>query len=90
MLTGTWGKACRVGEVCSTVVGGGDLCRPPRGRLIGGDHDVSRHEQQDDKDKYTRTGHRPGPIPAEDPGGKHGKPDDPDDKDHKDDKDTGK
>ncbi|MGH3936879.1 MAG: hypothetical protein ACRDS1_18165 [Pseudonocardiaceae bacterium] len=51
---------------------------------------MSRHEQQDDKDKYTRNGHRPGPIPAEDPGGKHGKPDDRDDKDHKDDKDAGK
>lgn len=33
---------------------------------------MSRHEQQDDKDKYTGNGYKPGLIPAEDPGGKHG------------------
>jgi hypothetical protein len=38
--------------------------------------EMGRHERQDDKDKYTGNGHKPGPIPAEEPGGKHGKPDD--------------
>ena len=40
---------------------------------------MSKHEKQDDKDKYIRDGHRPGPIPAKDPGGKHTKPDEDDD-----------
>jgi hypothetical protein len=49
-------------------------------------NDVSRHEKQDDKDKYTGNGYKPGPIPGEDPGGKHGKPADKDDQDDRDDK----
>jgi hypothetical protein len=47
---------------------------------------VSRHEKKDDKDKYTGNGYKPGPIPGEDPGGKHGKPADRDDRDGRDDK----
>jgi hypothetical protein len=47
---------------------------------------VSKHEKQDDKDKYTGNGYKPGPIPAEDPGGKHGKPAEKDDQDDRDDK----
>lgn len=39
---------------------------------------MSKHEKQDDKDKYIRNGHKPGPIPAKDPGGKHTKPDEDD------------
>jgi len=49
-------------------------------------NDVSRPEKQDDKDKYTGNGYKPGPIPGEDPGGKHGKPADKDDQDDRDDK----
>lgn len=41
---------------------------------------MSRHDRHDDKDKYTGNGHKPGPLPPEDRGGKHGKPD-TDDKD---------
>jgi len=40
-------------------------------------------EKQDDKDKYTGNGHKPGPIPDEDPGGKHSKDDDKKDDDKK-------
>lgn len=47
---------------------------------------MSKHEKQDDKDKYVRNGHKPGTFPSKDPGGKHGKPD----TDNKDDKDTKK
>lgn len=49
---------------------------------------MSKHEPQDDKDKYAKNGYKPGPIPDKDPGGRHGIPD-TDDKD-KDDKDTNK
>jgi hypothetical protein len=51
---------------------------------------MSRHESQDDKDKYTGNGYKPGPIPAEDPGGKHGKADEDENKDDEDDMDTGR
>jgi hypothetical protein len=45
---------------------------------------MSKHERQDDKDKYVENGHKPGAFPPEDPGGKHEKPD----ADDKDDQDT--
>jgi hypothetical protein len=51
---------------------------------------MSKHERQDDKDKYTGNGYKAGPIPAEDRGGKHGKPDDIDNQDEQDDKDERK
>jgi hypothetical protein len=44
---------------------------------------MSKHEKQDDKDKYIRNGYKPGPIPAEDPGGKHTKPEEKDNQDDK-------
>jgi hypothetical protein len=44
---------------------------------------MNKHEKQDDKDKYIRNGYKPGPIPAEDPGGKHKKSDENDDQDDK-------
>lgn len=43
---------------------------------------MSKHDKQDDKDKYTDNGHKPGSIPPKDPGGKHGKPE-TDDKDER-------
>jgi hypothetical protein len=61
---------------------------PPVAGVEG--EDMSKHERQDDKDKYTGNGYKPGPIPTEDRGGKHGKPDDIDDQDEQDDKDEGK
>jgi hypothetical protein len=50
---------------------------------------MTKHERQDDKDNYVGNGYKPGPIPAKDPGGKHGKPEDNDDQDDQDDKDQG-
>ncbi|MBV9013546.1 MAG: hypothetical protein JO272_16150 [Pseudonocardiales bacterium] len=45
---------------------------------------MGKHEKQDPQDKYVGNGHDPHrPIPAEDPGGKHGKPDTDDDQDKK-------
>jgi hypothetical protein len=43
---------------------------------------MSKHERQDDddNDKYAGNGYQPGPIPAEGPGGKYGKPDENDNK----------
>lgn len=31
---------------------------------------MSKHEKQDDTDKYSGNGYKPGPIPAKYPGGK--------------------
>lgn len=46
--------------------------RPEREGKIG----MTRHEKQDDKDKYEGNGHDPNrPIPRKDPGGKHGQDD---------------
>jgi hypothetical protein len=51
-------------------------------RLIEGDHDMGKHEDKDkaeEQRKIDSNGHKPGRgIPAEDPGGKHGKPNDTD------------
>ncbi|MGH3573549.1 MAG: hypothetical protein ACRDUW_17265 [Pseudonocardiaceae bacterium] len=75
---------CWAGEVCSTVGWRRAIAPVTLGRLRGeGDGMGGEHEKQDDKDKYTGNGHKPGPIPDEDPGGKHSKDDDKKDDDKK-------
>jgi hypothetical protein len=42
---------------------------------------MGKHEDKDKAEEERRTssnGHKPGPVPREDPGGKHGKNDDQD------------
>ncbi len=83
-LAGSGSKRASLFGGCATVGWRRAIAPVTLGRLRGGGDDMGgEHEKQDDKDKYTGNGHKPGPIPDEDPGGKHSKDDDKKDDDKK-------